>query len=74
MADQLNMNGLSINDGQQGGQQRSYIPPHMRGRQNAGPAPGPAAGGPPPGADLDPTPAGAAAAANGGMNNGNWSG
>lgn len=73
MADQLNMNGLAINDGQQGGQQRSYIPPHMRGRQNAGPA----AAGPPPGADLDPTPAGAAAAAagaNGNMNNGNWSG
>jgi ATP-dependent RNA helicase DDX3X len=26
MADQLNMNGLSL------GEQRSYIPPHMRGK------------------------------------------
>jgi ATP-dependent RNA helicase DDX3X len=48
MADQLNMNGLSLNGGP-GEQRASYIPPHMRGKPN-GPAPGgPAAanGGPP---------------------------
>lgn len=51
MADQLNMNGLNIGEGQQG-QGRSYIPPHMRGRQNAGPgpAPGPGPAGPDPAA------------------------
>ena len=45
MGDQLNMNGLSLNDsahapgGQQNGMERSaYIPPHMRG-QARGPAP-----------------------------------
>ena len=36
MADQLNMNGLSLNGGP-GGQQ-SYIPPHMRGKMG-GPVP-----------------------------------
>jgi ATP-dependent RNA helicase DDX3X len=44
MADQLNMNGLSLN----GAEQRSYIPPHMRGKMGgppAGPLPN---GGPPP--------------------------
>lgn len=58
MADQLNMGGLNLGDGQQGG--RSYIPPHMR-RQGGGPPPmngpapngpvpnGPAPGGPAPG-------------------------
>jgi ATP-dependent RNA helicase DDX3X len=54
MADQLNMNGLSLNDskhaGPNGGMPRStYIPPHLRGRgggppmnnmDGAGPAPG----------------------------------
>ena len=48
MADQINMGGLSINDGaQQGPPQgnRSYIPPHMRGR--GGPPPGGPQGGPP---------------------------
>ncbi|PNP54915.1 hypothetical protein THARTR1_04604 [Trichoderma harzianum] len=50
MADQLNMNGLNL-DGegaQAASQARSYIPPHMRGRQSANPpvneAPPPAAG------------------------------
>ncbi|KAF4995540.1 hypothetical protein FGRMN_5083 [Fusarium graminum] len=54
MADQINMGGLSLNEGGQQGAPnggRSYIPPHMR-RQGGGPpaGPGPAAGGPPPGA------------------------
>jgi ATP-dependent RNA helicase DDX3X len=57
MADQLNMNGLSLNGGP--GEQRSYIPPHMRGKMG-GPAPGgpPVNGGPPP--------------MNGGMNGSAW--
>ncbi|TGO17104.1 hypothetical protein BPAE_0450g00050 [Botrytis paeoniae] len=38
MADQLNMNGLNLN----GGEPRSYIPPHMRGKMG-----GPAPSGPP---------------------------
>lgn len=38
MADQLNMNGLNLN----GGEPRSYIPPHMRGKMG-----GPAPAGPP---------------------------
>ncbi|KAF4621503.1 hypothetical protein G7Y89_g14570 [Cudoniella acicularis] len=38
MADQLNMNGLSLNGGP--GERQSYIPPHMRGKMG-GPAPGP---------------------------------
>lgn len=52
MAEQLNMNGLSLNDQAPppppaGG--RSYIPPHMRGKMGAGgnapmgPGPSPAA-------------------------------
>jgi ATP-dependent RNA helicase DDX3X len=32
MADQLNMNGLSLGGP---GEQRSYIPPHMRGKMGA---------------------------------------
>lgn len=44
MADQLNMNGLNLN----GGEQRSYIPPHMRGKMGGAPA------GPPPGANGGP--------------------
>lgn len=47
MADQLNMNGLSLGGP---GEQRSYIPPHMRAKIG-GPTPaGPPAvnGGPPP--------------------------
>ncbi|KAH7172178.1 P-loop containing nucleoside triphosphate hydrolase protein [Fusarium sp. MPI-SDFR-AT-0072] len=52
MADQINMGGLSLNDGAQQGPpqgQRSYIPPHMR-RQGGAPQGGPPAmnGGPPP--------------------------
>ncbi|KAH7318504.1 P-loop containing nucleoside triphosphate hydrolase protein [Stachybotrys elegans] len=42
MADQLNMGGLNLGpDGQQQApsQPRSYIPPHLRGRQNVAPAP-----------------------------------
>jgi hypothetical protein len=52
MADQLNMNGLSL--GPDGQPARSYIPPHLRNRpsgppMNGGPpAGGPPAGGPPP--------------------------
>ncbi|KAI1377358.1 DEAD-domain-containing protein [Hypoxylon crocopeplum] len=52
MADQLNMGGLSLGDQQQ--TQRSYIPPHMRGKvgaANTAPPPPPppmGAGGPPP--------------------------
>jgi len=42
MADQLNMGGLNLN----GGEPRSYIPPHMRG--------GP--GGPPPKMNGGPPP------------------
>jgi ATP-dependent RNA helicase DDX3X len=41
MADQLNMNGLSLGGP---GEQRSYIPPHMRGKMG-GPAPAPAMNG-----------------------------
>ncbi|KAI9821618.1 MAG: DEAD-box ATP-dependent RNA helicase [Thelocarpon impressellum] len=55
MADQINMNGLSLEDTQPngfGGKPRSaYIPPHLRGSMAAGPA-GPA--GPPPGMDGAP--------------------
>ena len=54
MADQLNMNGLSL------GEQRSYIPPHMRGKMGAAPSAGiPHMDGPGP-------------AANGGMNASAW--
>ena len=60
MADQLNMNGLSLNDskhangglGGMGTGRSTYIPPHMRGQ--------PAAGGPPPMMD-GPAPGEAAA-------------
>ena len=44
MADQLNMNGLSLQDsrhapnGMNGGRS-AYIPPHMRGSQRSGPPP-----------------------------------
>jgi len=56
MADQLNMNGLSLNGGAT--EQRSYIPPHMRGKMG-GPTPGgPPVGGPP--------------ALNGGINGSAW--
>ncbi|TQV93101.1 hypothetical protein V2A60_003587 [Cordyceps javanica] len=65
MADQLNMNGLSIADGQQSAaQQRSYIPPHLRGR-------GGASAGPPPAAPAANGPAPGPAPTNGG---GSWSG
>lgn len=75
MADQLNMNGLSID----GDGPRSYIPPHMRGKAAAnGGGPGPApdhAPGPGPNfsgpghAGVGPTPADAA---NGSLNNSAW--
>ncbi|KAM3525860.1 hypothetical protein NHJ13051_003752 [Beauveria bassiana] len=80
MADQLNMNGLNIGDGQQtAAQQRSYIPPHLRGRGGASAGPPPMmANGPIPvaapaaaPAAAAPTPAAAHAATNGG---GSWSG
>lgn len=68
MAEQLNMNGLNLND--QGppsvGGRSSYIPPHMRskmgGGANVAPGPGP---GPGPG----PSPA-----AMNGLNNSAWAG
>ncbi|KAL7936683.1 P-loop containing nucleoside triphosphate hydrolase protein [Trichoderma chlorosporum] len=48
MTDQLNMGGLSLGEGAQSSPQaRSYIPPHMRGRQGANPAPVNDAGAPP---------------------------
>lgn len=67
MADQINMAGLSLADQQppQGQGQRSYIPPHMRGKMHnnaMGPGPGPAPG---PG----PSPA-----AMNGLNNSAWAG
>lgn len=67
MADQLNMNKLSLNDsqhaqqapngnGHHGGFQRSaYIPPHARssgGRPAPGPGPAALDGAPPPGGDM----------------------
>jgi ATP-dependent RNA helicase DDX3X len=61
MADQINMGGLSLNEGgQQGGPQqggRSYIPPHMR-RQGGGPPAGPPPAGPTPTGPAGPTPGG----------------
>ena len=65
MADQLAMNGLSLNDSQHAAPngasgQRSYIPPHMRGVPQ----------GPPPSMDGGPVPR-----MNGGdLNNSVWSG
>ncbi|KAK4561186.1 DEAD-box ATP-dependent RNA helicase [Recurvomyces mirabilis] len=70
MADQLNMNGLSLKDSQHAPQQNgfgersAYIPPHMRGAPRAG---GPA--GPPPGGFED-GPGGPPAAQ--GMNGSAW--
>jgi ATP-dependent RNA helicase DDX3X len=58
MAEQLNINGLSL------GEPRSYIPPHMRGKVG-GPAPGPGPAGPLPGQN-------GTAAPNGGMNGSAW--
>lgn len=55
MADQLNMNGLSL------GEQRSYIPPHMRGKMGAATSGMPQLDGP-----------GSGPAANGGMNASAW--
>lgn len=91
MADQLNMNGLNL--GPNGGAhtlQRSYIPPHMRGKVAAnGSAPAPAAADAAPPANAaapaaaPPAAAGPAAAgpaptpagaAAAGLNNSAWSG
>ena len=62
MADQLNMNGLSIHDSQHGPNgtagRSTYIPPHMRGVQQ----------GPPPSMD------GPAPAMNGGLSDSVWAG
>lgn len=63
MADQLNMGGLNLGEGQQQQGARSYIPPHMR---NRGPAPAAAPAAAPNGAPAGP-------AANG-LGNSNWSG
>lgn len=63
MPDNLKMNGLAINDAQNGpgqpgpGGRSAYIPPHMRG-QPRGPAPGPAPGPPPMGYDGSGPPPG----------------
>ena len=61
MADQINMNGLSLEESQNanggfGGKQRSaYIPPHLRSSMSAGAGPqGPP--GPLPGMDSGPPP------------------
>lgn len=88
MADQLNMNGLSLGpDGQpQGpGAGRSYIPPHMRNRPApagppmnaapAGPAPGPAPGAGPgagPAPGQGAPPGPPGPPMNGGIGNSNW--
>ncbi|KAI1188254.1 DEAD-domain-containing protein [Nemania serpens] len=61
MADQLNMNGLNLNDQAPPAGGRSYIPPHMRGKMGAG---GNAPMGPP-----GPPPA-----AMNGLNNSAWAG
>lgn len=76
MADNLNMNGLSLNEsahapranGQPNGfgERSAYIPPHMRNRGPGGPPP-PAAG---PG-NFDGPPPGPAPVANG-MNGSAW--
>jgi ATP-dependent RNA helicase DDX3X len=55
MADQLNMNGLSLGGP---GEQRSYIPPHMRGKMGAPGAAPPSMNG--------------SAALNGGINGSAW--
>lgn len=64
MADQINMAGLSLGDQPQPTGQRSYIPPHMRGKMgggnNAAMGPGPVPG---------PSPA-----AMNGLNNSAWAG
>lgn len=66
MADQLNMAGINLG---QGNGPRSYIPPHMRGKVG-GPGPnGPENSGPPPMQD-GPAPS----AMNGGLNNSAWAG
>ena len=71
MADQLNMNGLSLKDSQHAPQQNgfgersAYIPPHMRGAAR-GPAAGPPAG-------FEDGPGGAPPMSNGsGMNGSAW--
>ncbi|KAJ6787165.1 hypothetical protein PWT90_07922 [Aphanocladium album] len=75
MADQLNMNGLNIGDGQAPAQPRSYIPPHLRGR-GGGSAGAPPAAPPAAAAPAAAAPAPAPAAANGPAPNGggSWSG
>ncbi|KAI9834856.1 MAG: DEAD-box ATP-dependent RNA helicase [Sarea resinae] len=79
MADQLNIDQLSLNESQHangfGGQPRSaYIPPHLRAKMGGAPSAGPPAGpptgppGPPPGmTDGAPAP-------NGSMNGSAWAG
>ncbi|KAF5133256.1 ATP-dependent RNA helicase DED1 [Metarhizium anisopliae] len=62
MAEQLNMGGLSLGDGQQ--PQRSYIPPHMRNRPSAAPPPPAAA----------PMNGGAPNGAPNGLSNSSWAG
>lgn len=76
MADQLNMNGLNLGPGQEApngpGGNRSYIPPHMRGKGMPPAAQAaPMAGGPPPGPPGGPGGPPMAAA---GLNNSAWAG
>ncbi|QUC20711.1 uncharacterized protein UV8b_04952 [Ustilaginoidea virens] len=71
MADELNMGGLSLADGHQGGAgPRSYIPPHMRNRQSGPPINAPA----PNGAAPNGPPNGPPNGATNGLNNGSWAG
>lgn len=56
MADQLNMNGLSLGESKHANgmppTRSAYIPPHMRGQPGPGPAPMGMDGPPPAGAGL----------------------
>ncbi|KAI9670394.1 MAG: DEAD-box ATP-dependent RNA helicase [Caeruleum heppii] len=62
MADQLNMNGLSLDDSRHAGGRPAYIPPHLRGAMGGG--------GPPPG--MDGPPPMMNGAMNGAMNGNAW--
>ncbi|KAG5934373.1 DEAD-box ATP-dependent RNA helicase [Claviceps sorghi] len=80
MADHLNMGGLNLADGHPGGgQQRSYIPPHMRNRPSGppmngpGPGPGPVPGPMPNGAPPNGAPPNGGPPPNG-LNGSSWAG
>lgn len=75
MADNLKMNGLSINDAQNGpshpGGRSAYIPPHLR-NQPRGPGPAPVPGPPPMGYDGAGPPPGPGAPGSGAPPAGAW--